>query len=104
MRAKITGSAQRPRLAVFRSLRHISVQLIDDQAKRTVASARDTEADAGKKTGRGSVLLAGAVGELIAARAGEKKITHAVFDRAGYRYHGAVKAVAEGARKGGLIL
>ena len=104
VRAKIAGTGERPRLSVFRSSRHISVQLIDDVSGRTVASARDTEADGTKKAGGKGVLVAGAVGELIAVRAQEKKITHAVFDRAGYRYHGAVKAVAEGARKGGLIL
>ena len=104
VRAKIAGTGERPRLSVFRSSRHISAQLIDDRVGRTIAAARDTEADRAKKAGGKSALLAGAVGELIAVRAREKKITHAVFDRAGYRYHGSVKALAEGARKGGLIL
>ena len=82
----------------------ITVSGIDKQAVGTVAAARDTEIGTKKSSGGGSVVAAGMVGELIAARAREKKIFHAVFDRAGYRYHGAVKAIADGARRGGLIL
>lgn len=94
VRAKIIGTAERPRLSVFRSGRRISVQLIDDRSGHTLASA------AGEK----SRASAARVGALIARRGSEKKINRAVFDRGGYRYHGAVKAVAEAARKGGMAL
>lgn len=110
MRAKVAGTGERPRLSVFRSLRHISVQLIDDTEGRTIASASDHEAglarqsgSAKKKTG-GKTAAAALVGALIAERGLEKKINRAVFDRGGRRYHGAVRAVAEAARKGGLNL
>ncbi len=99
IRAKVRGTSARPRLAVFRSLKHISAQLIDDQAQRTLASATDRQMKtaAGPKTER-----AAAVGKLLAAKAKELKIHRVVFDRGGYRFHGRVKALAEAARQAGL--
>lgn len=99
VRAKVHGTAARPRLAVFRSLKHISAQLIDDDARATLVSVRDT--DAGKVTG---IKAAAAVGALVAERALAKQITAAVFDRRWYQYHGRVKALAEAAREKGLTL
>jgi large subunit ribosomal protein L18 len=100
VRKKVSGTAERPRLAVFRSNRHIYAQLIDDVAARTIAAASDAEAKAkGAKTEQ-----AKAVGELIARRAADAGITSAVFDRGGRLYHGRVAAVADGAREGGLSI
>jgi large subunit ribosomal protein L18 len=96
VRKVITGSAQRPRLAVYRSNRHIYAQLVDDQAGRTLASARDTGLP-GDKTER-----AKQVGKDLAGRARQAGIDRAVFDRGGRLYPGRVQAVAEGAREGGL--
>jgi large subunit ribosomal protein L18 len=97
VRKKVAGSGVRPRLAVFRSNRHIYAQLIDDQRAVTVAAASDAEVQGGDKTAR-----AKAVGELIASRAKEAGVEAAVFDRGGRLYHGRVAALAEGAREGGL--
>ena len=97
VRKKVSGSAARPRLVVFRSLKHISAQLVDDVAGRTLMTVSSVELESGKKTEKSLE-----VGKRIAAKAKEAGITHVVFDRAGYRYHGRVKAVADGARKGGL--
>jgi len=109
VRARVNGSPERPRLSVFRSNRHIAVQLIDDVAGRTLIAASDREfpktTPAKKKVEAGlstKVWLGEAVGKLLAEKAQAKKITKAVFDRAGYRFAGRVKAVAEGARAGGL--
>jgi len=99
VRAKITGTAERPRLLVFRSNRGVFAQLIDDRAGRTIASVSWIEADL-RKLAAGE--QAKKVGELIAQRAKEAGITTCVFDRGGYRYHGRVRALAEGAREGGL--
>ena len=106
VRAKIKGSHERPRLSVFRSGRHITVQLIDDVAGRTLAAASDGDVNAGAGAGAGGKnnAVSASVGALIAKRALEKKINQAVFDRGPYRYHGAVKTVADAARKGGLTL
>lgn len=101
VRAKVIGTAGRPRLAVFRSLRSISVQAIDDTAGRTLVSASLRELG---KAAKNTIEGAEEVGRLIAKKCVELKVTEAVFDRAGYRYHGKVKAVAEGVRKGGLVL
>ena len=99
LRTKIRGTLDRPRLSIFRSNRHISVQLVDDVAGLTLASTQDTNTTTdGKKPQE----VAFVIGEEIAKKAQEKKITKVVFDRAGHRYHGRVKALAEGARKGGL--
>jgi large subunit ribosomal protein L18 len=97
VRNKITGTPERPRLVVFRSLKHIYAQLVDDTASRTIATVSDLAIEQGKKGERASE-----VGKLIADRAKQAGITRVVFDRAGYRYHGRIKAVADGARKGGL--
>jgi large subunit ribosomal protein L18 len=97
VRKKISGSAERPRMAVFRSNRHIYVQLIDDVRAATLAQASDREVAEGGKTER-----AKAVGILIADRAKEAGIERVVLDRGGRQFHGRVAAVAEGAREGGL--
>ena len=97
VRNKISGTAERPRLVVFRSLKHIYAQLVDDSARRTLATVSDLGIEEGKKGER-----AEAVGKMIAERAKSAGISRVVFDRAGYRYHGRIKAVADGARKGGL--
>ena len=97
VRAKISGSASVPRLSVFRSLLSMKAQVIDDVAGKTLAAA-DTKAAKVKN----DVAGAKAVGILVAKKCAEQKITKVVFDRAGYRYHGKVKALAEGAREGGL--
>jgi large subunit ribosomal protein L18 len=99
VRAKVRGSAERPRIAVFRSNRGVSAQLIDDDSGRTLASAGWTEADL---RGLKPAEQAKRVGEALARRAAEAGVQEAVFDRGGYQYHGRVKALAEGAREGGL--
>lgn len=103
VRKDLSGTVERPRLAVFRSLNHIYVQIIDDIDGVTLASAASTENDVqsqidGKKKSDVSTV----VGALIAQRAKEKGIGTVVFDRGGYQYHGRVKALADAARKGGL--
>lgn len=100
VRSKISGTAECPRLNVFRSLNHIYAQIIDDVTGKTLVSASTTEKDF-KEYG-GNKVAAREVGKLIAKRAAEKKITDVVFDRGGYVYHGRVKELAEGAREGGL--
>jgi len=99
VRRKVAGSAQRPRLAVYRSNRHIYAQLIDDDAARTLASASDRELKGGDKSKTSS---AKAVGELLAERAKGAGIDSVVFDRGGRLFHGRVAALAEGAREKGL--
>ncbi|MEK7460861.1 MAG: 50S ribosomal protein L18 [Patescibacteria group bacterium] len=101
LRARLAGTSQRPRLAVFRSLRHISAQLIDDTLGETLLFASDSELT--KKAKQTKSEQANAVGALIAEKASVKKITTIVFDRGGYRYHGRIKSLAEGARAGGLL-
>jgi large subunit ribosomal protein L18 len=98
-RKKVAGTAERPRLAVYRSNRHIYAQLIDDRAAATLAAASDTEVGA---DGAGKIDVAKAVGKLIADRAKGAGIERVVFDRGGRQFHGRVAAVAEGAREGGL--
>lgn len=104
-RLKLRAVSTWPRLSVFRSGKHIYAQLIDDREGKTLLSASDLEI---KKGAIGKKIspcdLASAVGALVAERAGAKKIGQAVFDRGGYQYHGRVRALAEGARKGGLKL
>ncbi|MBU0612994.1 50S ribosomal protein L18 [Patescibacteria group bacterium] len=100
-RAKIHGTAKRPRLALSRSLKHIYVQIIDDDAGNTIASASDQKLSKDKQSGK-KEDIARDVGKLIAEHAKSKKITEVVFDKSGVKYHGRVKAVAEGAREGGL--
>ena len=97
VRKKVAWTPERPRLVVYRSLKHIYAQLVDDSAARTLATVSDVAVAVGKKTEKSAE-----VGRRIAARAREAGITRVVFDRAGYKYHGRVKAVADGAREGGL--
>jgi large subunit ribosomal protein L18 len=99
VRAKVHGTAERPRISVFRSNRGVFAQLIDDDAGRTLAAVNWTEADLRKLTGSDQ---AQAVGKLLAERAQAAGVRSAVFDRGGYQYHGRVKALAEGAREAGL--
>lgn len=101
IRLKVSGTEARPRLAVFRSLKHITVQVIDDTKGHTLVAASTTEKKAGLGSG-GNVAGAKAVGKLIAERAKEKGIKSVVYDRGGYLYHGRVKALAEAAREAGL--
>ena len=101
IRDKIAGSAERPRLAVFRSLHHIYAQLIDDTKGVTLASASTTET-AWKGRAGGNIAAATEIGKMIADRAKEKGIKRVVFDRGGYIYHGRVKSLAEAARDAGL--
>ena len=100
VRGKVSGTAERPRLNVYRSLNHIYAQIIDDVKGVTLVAASSVEKDFGM-TG-GNKEAAKKVGELVAKRAAEKGITEVVFDRGGYVYHGRVKELAEGAREGGL--
>ena len=100
VRAKISGTAERPRLNVFRSLSNIYAQIIDDTTGTTLVSASSVEK--GFEGNGGNKEAAKKVGEMIAERAKAKGITEVVFDRGGYVYHGRVKELAEGAREGGL--
>jgi large subunit ribosomal protein L18 len=105
VRKHVTGTASRPRLAVFRSLRHVAVQLVDDQAGRTLAAASTTEPAVRGRLGSAGTCTtqsAALVGSVLAERAGAAGISAVVFDRGGYRYHGRVRALAEAAREGGL--
>ena len=97
VRKSVQGTAERPRLVVFRSLKHITAQLVDDTLRRTLMTVSSHSIDEGKKAEKSLE-----VGKRLAARAKEQGITRVVFDRAGYKYHGRVKAVADGAREGGL--
>ena len=101
VRKKIEGTPERPRLVVFRSSKHIYAQLVDDQRGVTIVGAADTS-EGVQIEGKGKVARSFALGRLMAAKAKEKGIAKVVFDRGGYQYHGRVKAVADGARKGGL--
>ena len=100
IRRKLRGTAERPRLAVFRSVAHIYAQVIDDAAGSTLASA--STVDKGGKTNGGNLAAAQAIGKLVAERAREKGIQKVVFDRGGYQYHGRIKALADAARTAGL--
>jgi large subunit ribosomal protein L18 len=102
VRAKVAGKVSRPRLNVFRSIKHIYAQLIDDEAGNTLVAASSLDADIRDQAALKKCDEATAVGKLLAQRAQAKQIKQVVFDRAGYRYHGRVKAVADGAREGGL--
>ncbi|MCL4413201.1 MAG: 50S ribosomal protein L18 [Actinobacteria bacterium] len=106
VRKLVTGTPERPRLAVFRSARHISAQVIDDVSGRTIAAASTLEAAlrpaAGAKAGEGKVAAASVVGRLVAERAQAAGTTTVVFDRGGYKYHGRVAALASAAREAGL--
>jgi len=103
VRKKISGTAERPRLNVFRSLRHIHVQVIDDEQGHTLAAASTLEPALGEElAGLDRSAQAKVVGQALAKRAQAKGIKTVVFDRGGYKYHGRVKALADGAREGGL--
>ena len=108
VRSRIFGTSIRPRLSLFRSNRHIWAQLIDDESGKTLAAASDLEIKIKKTPGRKEILVlkisAEKVGGLLAQKAQESKINSIVFDRGFYKYHGLIRAVAEGARKGGLKL
>jgi large subunit ribosomal protein L18 len=99
IRSRVSGTGERPRLAVFRSVKHIYAQVIDDTKGHTVVAAGSTEKDS--KNG-GNVAGAKEIGKLVAERAKDKGIKAVVFDRGGYQYHGRVKALAEAAREAGL--
>jgi len=105
LRKKVNGTTERPRLNVFRSLEHIYAQVIDDTVGHTIASASTLDEEVKKllgKKGKPKLEEAKIVGQIIAARAKEKGVSAVVFDRGGNIYHGRVKALAEGAREGGL--
>ena len=105
VRKKVSGTAERPRLCVFRSLNHIYAQVIDDTSGRTLASASTLDPDIrAQVNGKTKTTKAELVGGMLARRALEKGIGAVVFDRGGYKYHGRVKAVAEAAREAGLKL
>ena len=105
IRRKLSGTAERPRLAVFRSVAHIYAQVIDDAQGQTLVSASSVDKAAVDKAGKskgGNVAGAKAIGKLVAERAKEKGIKSVVFDRGGYQYHGRIKALADAAREAGL--
>jgi large subunit ribosomal protein L18 len=101
IRNRISGDGQRPRLSVFRSARHIYAQIVDDDRGMTLAAASSRE-DLGPLEGKGRLSSSAAVGKRLAERAKQKGITKVAFDRGGYLYHGRIKALADGARAGGL--
>lgn len=103
VRARLSGSADRPRLNVYRSLMHIYAQVIDDTTGHTLVSASTIDAEVrGQLAGKKKADQAKLVGQVVAERAKAAGLTRVVFDRGGYRYHGRIKAVADGAREGGL--
>jgi large subunit ribosomal protein L18 len=104
IRMSVTGTGERPRLTVFRSLRHVYAQVVDDATGKTLLGVSDVSKELADqfKDIKGQVAIGKKVGQLLARKAAEKNIAQVVFDRNGFRYHGVVKAVAEGAREGGL--
>lgn len=103
MRQALAGSAERPRLCVYRSVKHIRVQVIDDAKGHTIASASSLDGDVKKQIkGGGNIASAKVVGKVIAERAKAAGVERVVFDRGGYQYHGRVQALAEAAREAGL--
>jgi large subunit ribosomal protein L18 len=102
IKAKMKGTANIPRVSVFRSNKHLFVQIIDDSTGKTILS-NSIEPKAKSRTRGGKTEVAGSIGEILARKAREAGITKIVFDRGGYKYHGRVKALAEGLRKGGLM-
>lgn len=101
VRKKISGTSEKPRLTVYKSLRHIYAQLIDDAAGRTIVAASTLDKEVGKGM-HGNVAAAKKVGTAIAQKALSKNITNVVFDKGGYKYHGSIKALADAAREQGL--
>jgi large subunit ribosomal protein L18 len=103
VRRRLLGTAEKPRLAVFRSLSHIYAQVIDDVSRTTIASASDMEPGLkGRLDGKKKADVATIIGEVVAERARSKGLTQVVFDRGGFPFHGRIKALAEAARSGGL--
>jgi large subunit ribosomal protein L18 len=103
VRTRITGTPERPRLCVYRSLEHIYTQIIDDRTGRTIVSASSMDKETKKNLkGGGNIASAKAVGKTIAGRAKAAGVVKVVFDRGGYKYHGRVKALADAAREAGL--
>jgi large subunit ribosomal protein L18 len=103
VRTRVTGTPERPRLNVYRSVAHIYVQVIDDGSGKTIASASSVDKETKKSLkGGGNIASAKAVGKQIAERAKAAGVTQVVFDRGGYKYHGRVKALADAAREAGL--
>lgn len=102
IRNKISGTADRPRMSIFKSNKYVYIQVIDDVSQTTVAAVNNEQKDF--KSIKSTVAEAGKLGEAIATKLKEKNISAVVFDRNGYRYHGVVKAVADGARNGGIAL
>ena len=104
IRLRVKGTAERPRLTVFRSLKHIYAQIVDDAAGKTLVAVSDIEKGVREQLGevKGQIARGKKVGEIAAKKAKEKNISQVVFDRNGYLYHGVVKAMADGARSGGL--
>ena len=104
IRKKITGTPERPRLSVYRSMKNVYVQLIDDTTGNTIASASSLSKELTEelKIAKGKIQKSKLVGIFVAKKALEKNISSVVFDRNGYRYHGRIQAIAEGAREGGL--
>jgi large subunit ribosomal protein L18 len=102
IRKRVIGSPERPRLSVFRSSKHIYAQVIDDIQGVTLVSASSREDLAARVEGKGKTAVSTAVGKLLAERAREKGVAKVCFDRGGYLYHGRIKALADGARAGGL--
>lgn len=103
VRRKVSGTADRPRMNVFRSLQHIYAQVIDDEIGHTLVSASTVDAQVQERiNGLDKTAQARVVGQVLAERAMDKGVTKVVFDRGGYKYHGRVKALAEGSRQGGL--
>lgn len=102
VRAKVSGTTTKPRLCVYKSLRHIYAQLIDDTSHHTLAASSTMDSDLHGLEGKSSIEGARAVGALLAKKALERGITEVVFDRNGYRYHGRVAALADAAREAGL--
>ncbi len=104
VRRKVKGTSQRPRLAVFRTLKHVYAQIIDDTQSNTLTAASSLEGQVRDgRNGKSKTDVSKAVGALLAQRAKDKGITTLVFDRGGYKYHGRVKALADAAHEGGLV-
>ncbi|MGE5238145.1 MAG: 50S ribosomal protein L18 [Chloroflexota bacterium] len=102
-RKKVLGTPERPRLSVYRSLNHISAQIIDDTKSRTVVAVSTLQKELKEEKGhKGNVGMAKRVGQMIAVKALDAGVKKVVFDRSGYKYHGCIKALAEGAREAGL--
>ena len=102
LRRNLIGNSERPRLAVFRSLKHTYVQIVDDSKGHTIASASDLEPSLRSNRGGKKIDIAMLIGRTIAERARKSGIEDVVFDRGGFKYHGRIKALAEAAREGGL--